>query len=72
LSLDEVQARIAGLAEIAREKSRNRREEMRAKHPEWAAKVDEFRASAIGGVHAVTVGEVRYGPAPLEPKRGWK
>jgi hypothetical protein len=64
LSIAETQARIAGLAEIAREKSRNRRDEMRAKYPELAAKVDEHR-KVFGGVHAVTVGGVRYGPEPL-------
>lgn len=63
-------ARVAAIAEREQAKARDRREAMRAQHPELAAFVDSLRAGCrrfvdAEPIHAVTIGVTRYGREPL-------
>lgn len=64
-------ARVAAIAEREQTKADARRREMRAQYPSFASFIDQMRASALGEkcAHAVTVGDQRYGPAPLPFRR---
>lgn len=57
-------ARVAAIAERETAKADARRREMRERHPEFAALVDDLRA-VFGQPHAVVVDGKRYGKEPM-------
>lgn len=63
-------ARVAAIAAREQAKARDRRNAMRAQHPELAAFVDALRgAFGADAIHAVTIGVTRYGREPMPFRR---